>query len=319
VPPLHADTIDDTDNALTVEISNTKIKVEQLIETFKFREALFEVIDLARKGNKYLQQKEPWKKTSSREQLAESDSAQSSQLVAQSLQHEIDNCLHLCLQLTANLAILINPFLPFTAKKMLHMMKVVDKMLEWENAGKIKLLSVGYSLRAPELLFRKIEDAEVTAQIEKLKRGLVKSVNEVTSNQFPVPSPGLPTTGNQQLETSGQPAIANLKSEIIYDDFAKLDLRVGTIVSAEKIGKADKLLKLQIDLGFETRTIVSGIAQYFKPEEIISKQVVVVVNLAPRKMRGIESNGMILMAEDANGKLHFINPENSIDAGSAVT
>jgi len=312
VPPLHADTIDDTDNELIVEISNTKVKVEQLIEAFKFREALFEVIDLARKGNKYLQEKEPWKKASSRDQLAATDSAQS-------LQHEIDNCLHLCLQLTANLAILINPFLPFTAKKLLHMMKVVDKMLEWENAGKIKLLSVGYSLRAPELLFRKIEDEEVKAQIEKLKKGLVKATNEVSSFQSPVSSPGSPATGNKQPATGDKSAIANLKSEIIYDDFAKLDLRVGIIVSAEKIEKADKLLKLQINLGFETRTIVSGIAQHFKPEEIINKQVVVVANLAPRRMRGIESNGMILMAEDANGRLHFINPENSIDVGSAVT
>jgi methionyl-tRNA synthetase len=223
------------------------------------------------------------------------------------------------LQLTANLAILINPFLPFTAKKMLHMMKVVDKMLQWENAGKIKLLSVGYSLRAPELLFRKIEDAEVQAQVEKLRSGSVKSTSEVTSFQPPVTSNQSSETGNQKQAARDKSAIANLKSEIVYDDFAKLDLRVGTIVSSEKIEKADKLLKLQINLGFETRTIVSGIAQHFKPEEIINKQVVVVANLAPRKMRGIESNGMILMAEDANGKLHFISPENTIDLGSTVT
>src|SRR4030095_16739405 len=120
-----------------------------------------------------------------------------------------------------------------------------------------------------------------------------------------------------QVEVKSQ--ISNLKSQILYDDFAKLDLKVGTIVSAEKLEKADKLMKLEVDLGFEKRTIVSGIAVYFKADEIVGKQVVVVANLAPRKMRGIESNGMILMAEDANGKLHFINPENSIDAGSSVT
>ena len=179
-------------------------------------------------------------------------------------------------------------------------MKVVEKMLDWENAGKMKLLSVGYSLRAPELLFRKIEDAEITAQVEKLKSGLVKPEEKAE-------------------EQKEKPAAEPVKPEIVYDDFAKLDFRVGTIVSAEKVEKADKLLKLQIDLGFEIRTIVSGIALHFKPEDIVGKQVTVVVNLAPRKMRGIESNGMILMAEDADGKLHFINPETAINAGAGVS
>jgi methionyl-tRNA synthetase len=183
---------------------------------------------------------------------------------------------------------------------MLHLMKVVEKLLDWENAGKTKLLSVGYSLRAPELLFRKIENEEIEAQIAKLKAGLIKP----------------------QTEETQQPADAEpdaLKAEIVYDDFAKLDLRVGTIVAAEKVPKADKLLKLQVDMGFETRTIVSGIAAHFKPEDITGKQVVVVANLAPRKMRGIESNGMILMAEDKAGKLHFVNPIDAIDNGSSVS
>jgi methionyl-tRNA synthetase len=186
---------------------------------------------------------------------------------------------------------------------MLHMMKVVDKILEWKNAGSIKLLSVGYSLRAPEILFRKIDDKEIENQIQKLKSGLVKS-----ENINPKP--------DTKKEES---AIANLKPEIMYDDFAKLDLRVGKIISAEKVQKADKLLKLEIDLGFETRTIVSGIAEHFSAEQIVGKQVVVVANLAPRKMRGIESNGMILMAEDKAGQLHFINPEDETDAGSGVS
>jgi methionyl-tRNA synthetase len=301
VPPLHHDVMDEKDEELITDIRDAKIKVETLIETYKFREALFEVMDLARKGNKYLQEKEPWKKASS-------DKGQVTSIENQKL---IDNCLHLCLQLTANLAILINPFLPFTAKKMLHMMKVVDKILDWENAGKIKLLSVGYTLRAPELLFRKIEDEEVRLQVEKLKSGLIKP------EEKPQETSGKKQDARNKEEEKS--AIANLKSIIVYDDFAKLDLRVGKIVAAEKVEKADKLLKLQIDLGFETRTIVSGIALHFKPEEIINKQVVVVANLAPRKMRGIESNGMILMAEDANGKLHFINPDDRVDAGSAVT
>jgi len=212
--------------------------------------------------------------------------------------------LHLCLQLTANLAIFINPFLPATAKKMLHMMKVVDKMLDWDNAGKTKLLSVGYSLREPQLLFRKIEDGEITAQIEKLKAGLIK--------------PQLPQNNTATMKEETK-EVTNVKPEIVYDDFAKIDLKVGTIAAAEKVEKADKLLKLQIDLGFETRTIVSGIAMHYQPETIIGKQVVVVSNLAPRKMRGIESNGMILMAEDSNGKLHFVSPESVINNGSGVS
>ena len=186
-------------------------------------------------------------------------------------------------------------------------MKGVEKLLGWENAGKTKLLSVGYSLRAPELLFRKIENEEIEAQVAKLKAGLVKPVEAGSTKQ-----------DNVQAADAGKEPAA-VKEQIQYDDFAKLDLRVGTIVAAEKVPKADKLLKLQVDLGFETRTIVSGIAEHFKPEDITGKQVVVVVNLAPRKMRGIESNGMILMAEDKAGKLHFVNPIDAIDNGSSVS
>jgi methionyl-tRNA synthetase len=186
------------------------------------------------------------------------------------------------------------------------MLKCVEKMLEWENAGKMKLLSVGYSLRAPELLFRRIEDDEVNAQIEKLKKA--STMKEENSKPAEVAA-----------AADSKSEIAKLKSEIVFDDFAKIDLKVGTIVSAEKVEKADKLLKLSVDVGFETRTIVSGIALHFKPEDIVGKQVVVVVNLAPRKMRGIESNGMILMAEDKSGKLHFVNPTDRIDEGSGVS
>jgi methionyl-tRNA synthetase len=202
--------------------------------------------------------------------------------------------------LTANLAILINPFLPSTAKKMCQMMKVVDKMLDWENAGSLKLLSVGYSLREPQLLFRKIEDEEISVQLEKLKAGL--TVNPSNENE-------------EKSEKITEP----LKAEIQFDDFAKIDLRTGVILSAQKVPKADKLLQLEVDLGFEKRTILSGIAMHFQPEEIIGKQVVVVANLAPRKMRGIDSNGMILMAEDEQGKLHFVQPENRISGGNKVS
>lgn len=302
VPKLHEDVMDDEDKKLIEEIQNTKSKVENNIETFRFRDALFEVMMLADKGNKYMQKKEPW-------------------IVAKKLaddpanQKLIDNCLHLCLQLTGNLAIFINPFLPNTAKKMLGLMKVVDRMLYWENAGSIKLLNVGYPLRAPELLFRKIEDAEIAAQVEKLKSGLVKT--EVAGSQLPVAGSQLPDTSSQLPVTSNQQPVT--KEVIQFDDFAKIDLRVGKIIAAEKVEKADKLLKLTIDLGFETRTIVSGIALYFKPEDIVGLQVTVVANLAPRKMRGIESNGMILMAEDSSGKLHFVNPHTEVENGSQVS
>jgi methionyl-tRNA synthetase len=306
VPTLHNSILDDADKKMIEEFANTKTKVENLLEQFKFREALYEVIDLARKGNKYMQDKQPWivaKRTN--------DAGQPT-IEAQQL---IDNCLHICLQLCANLAIFINPFLPFTAKKMMHMMKVVERMLDWENGGKLKLLSTGYSLRAPELLFRKIEDSEVKAQVGKLNSGLALSSEKAAEKE--IVSEKKTLTSEQAVEIKTEES-SDLKPGITIEDFAKIDLKVGTILSAQKVEKADKLLNLQIDLGFDKRTILSGIAQHFSPEEIIGKQVVVVANLAPRKMRGIESNGMILMAEDKEGKLHFVKPENAIGNGSDV-
>jgi methionyl-tRNA synthetase len=290
VPQFYNNLTDVTDTAIIADIKSTSEKVAQLIQGYKFRDALFEVIDIARKGNQYMQKKEPWIVA---KQLAENPQAQ--QL--------IDNSLHICLQLCANLAIFINPFLPYTAKKMCEMMKVVDKMLEWQNAGSMQLLKVGYSLRAPQLLFRKIEDIEIAIQIEKLKAKAAAVQAATATDNTNVPTPSMPT----------------LKPEIVFDDFAKIDLKIGTIIAAEKVPKADKLLQLQVDLGFETRTIVSGIALHFSPDAIIGKQVTVVCNLAPRKMRGIESNGMILMAEDAEGKLHFVNPLNTVNNGSSVS
>ncbi len=287
VPHLHNELLDEVDEQMIEDIKYSKRLIETYLEEYKFRDALFEVIDLSRKGNQYMQKKEPWIVA---KQLTENPEVQKS----------IDNTLHICLQLTANLAILANPFLPNTSQKMLHMMKVVDKILNWSNAGTINLLKPGYSLRAPELLFRKIDDAEITQQIEKLQAGLKQAEEANKPAAAPVPEP-----------------VA--KETIQYDDFAKLDLKVGTIISAVKVPKADKLLQLEVDLGFETRTIVSGIALHFTPEEIINKQVVVVANLAPRKMRGIESNGMILMAENAEGKLHFVNPDGVVNNGAGVS
>lgn len=289
VPKLHEDVMDDADHAIINEIKNAKSLVESDIESYKFRDGLFEVIDLARKGNKYMQDKEPWIVAKS---VAENPEKQKL----------IDNCLHICLQLTANLSILANPFLPHTAQKMCHMMKVVDRILDWENAGRMDLLNVGYPLRAPELLFRKIEDTEVAAQVEKLHANLKQSAAAQAAAK----------------PAEEKSAIPEQKPEITIDDFMKIDLRAGTILSAEKVEKADKLLKLEIDLGYEKRTVVSGIAMHYAPEEIVGKQVTVVANLAPRKMRGIESKGMILMATDNDGKLIFVSPLDAAMNGSEV-
>ena len=309
VPPLHATILDDADKKMIEEFSQTKIRIENLLEQYKFREALYEVIDLARKGNKYMQDKQPW--------IVARQTTVDGQLTAEA-QNQIDNCIHICLQLCANLAIFINPFLPFTAQKMCHLMKVFDKMLDWENGGKLKLLSTGYSLRAPELLFRKIEDAEIAFQVEKLKAGLVKPIDESKKQENKMDEIKIATSSIEGEVTETKVEVI-IKPEISFEDFAKIDLKVGTILSAEKVEKADKLLNLEIDLGFEKRTVVSGIALHFSPEAIVGRQVVVVANLAPRKMRGIESNGMILMSEDANGKLQFVNPDSVVANGSGVS
>lgn len=290
VPPLHGDVATPEDQQMVTAFSETKAKVETYMEQFKFREALYEVIDLARKGNKYMQDKEPWIWA---RRVDENGN------IEETAQKHIDMCIHVCLQLCANLAIFLYPFMPFTSKKMLHMMKVVERMLFWENAGKPRLLSVGYTLRPPELLFKKIEDEQVEQQLHKLRAGSIKAEAERPEAPAAATAPAIQPT-------------------IVFDDFSKIDLRTGTITAAAKVEKADKLLQLEVDLGFEKRTILSGIAEHFKPEEIIGTKVVVVANLAPRKMRGVESNGMILMAEDAEGNLSFVTPPNDVPNGSIV-
>ena len=310
VPKLHEDVLDDDDRWIIKEIESCKPNVESLLEGFKFRDALYQVIDLSRKGNQYMQKKAPWIVAKNLESAKASPPPGGGDPIAigvEGAQKLIDNCLHLCLQLTANLAILANPFLPNTARKMLYMMKVVDKILDWENAGKIKLLSVGYSLRPPELLFRKIEDDEIKHQVEKL---IARSQEAEGGSQKSEEGSQTSDIGSQTLA---------IRPQIQYDDFAKLDLRVGTVKTCEKVAKADKLLKLTIDLGTETRTIVSGIALHYTAEEMVGKQVVVVVNLAPRKMKGIESQGMILTAEDKDGKLRLLKPEEAVNPGSSVS
>ena len=294
VPPIHPDLLDEEDNAILQSVKDSKAKITELLEQYKFRDALFEVINLARIGNQYMQKKEPWIVAKN---LATDPTAQA----------KIDNCMHACLQLCANLAILVNPFLPFTARKMCYMMKVVDKMLDWENAGNFNLLKVGYSLRPPELLFRKIEDEEIEAELSQLQTNL--KAKKITMD----------TITTTDASTAPEANDNAFKPEIVFDDFGKIDLRVGTIIDAKKVEKADKLLQLEVELGLEKRTILSGIAMHFEPSDIIGKQVVVVANLAPRKMRGVESKGMILMAEDAHGKLYFVQPSEAIAAGSKIS
>ncbi len=298
VPPFHESVADGLDRKILDSLPAFRQKVDGNLEQFHFREALSSVMELARDGNKYLQEKEPWI-------LARTPEDQAAN------QTQIDNCIHLCLQLSANLAILIHPFLPFTARKMCHMMKVTDRMLEWEHAGKSRLLSVGYSLRPPELLFRKVEDEEVAAQLSKLHSG------RAAGQPSPEPIKILP----MEDTTPGPAASAPQESKplIQFEDFAKLDLRIGTITEAIKLEKADKLLQLTVDIGSEKRTVLSGIAIQYKPEDLIGRQVTLVANLAPRKMRGVESQGMVLMAHDRDGKLVFLASAEPVREGSPVS
>jgi methionyl-tRNA synthetase len=275
VPP--ADECNDLKNFILQQ----KEKVEAALENFRFREALQEVMNIARYGNKLLTDKEPWK-------LIKTD------------QKATGVVLYDCLQIIANLAIIAEPFLPFTSQKIIEMLQLERSVLKWENIGNMQLLPGGHAIGQITLLFDKIEDDMIEKQINQLKSRhiAVQPVQPEAKENAHNASASLPT--------------------IVFDEFAKVDLRIGTIVSAEKIEKADKLLKLSVDLGFETRTIVSGIAAHFAPEELPGKQVCVVANLAPRKLRGIESKGMILMAENANGKLVFISPAERVENGSSV-
>jgi len=256
-------------------------KISDSIEHYKFRDGLAELMNIARHGNKLLTEKEPWK--------THKTNPEATGVV-----------LYDCLQIIVNLAILSEPFLPFTSKKLFEMLNLKAEDYSWSDAGRQDLLKPGHQLGKAALLYQKLEDEEIQKQIEKLHAS-----RPTTNNN--------PETTNTKMEAATQ-----AKGEITYDDFSKIDLRVGTILTAEKVEKADKLLKLTIDLGFETRTVVSGIAEFFKPEDIIGTQVSVVANLAPRKLRGIESKGMILMSEDTEGKLHFVSPKDVTNNGSII-
>jgi len=245
------------------------------LERYRFREGSQELMNLARLGNKYLADAEPWK-------LIKTD------------EERVKTIMYVALQIAAGLAILSEPFLPFTSKKLKGILNVQSGKVEtsWESvSSEDTLLPAGHIINKSELLFRKIEDAEIEHQLQKLED--TKKENASTTNSAA-------TMENK---------IVPQKDTITYDDFSKLDMRVGTIIEAEKMPKADKLLVLKVDTGLDTRTIVSGIAKSFKPEDIVGKKVTVLVNLAPRKLRGVESQGMILMTENKEGKLVFVNPD----------
>lgn len=262
-------------------INQQREKISDALENFRFREALAEMMNVARHGNQMLSEKEPWK-------LIKQDKEATGIVLYDGL------------QIIANLAILCEPFLPFTSQKLFKMLNLDPKHFSWADAGRQDLLRPGHILGKAELLYQKLEDEPIEKQIQKL----------LATKQNTVSAPKTPKVETGKTEED--------KAEITYDDFSKLDLRVGTIKAAEKVEKADKLLKLTVDLGFEVRTVVSGIAEFFKPEEIIGQQVSLVANLAPRKIRGIESKGMILMAEDETGKLHFVSPKDLTKNGSII-
>lgn len=267
--------LEQVDVDLLKSLKEIPTKIENSIENYRFKEALNFYMELARIGNKYMQDNAPW-------QLAKD---------LEKNKNRIDTILHLSLQLVANLAILGEPFLPFTSQKINQLLNIEPQ--KWEKAGTITILSPEHSLQKASLLFAKIEDIEIQKQIDKLENS--KKQNEL-ENYTP----------------------ENIKKEINFDDFSKIDIRIGTIKTAEKVAKTKKLLKLSIDIGTEIRTVVSGIAEHFLPENIIGQQVCLIANLAPRAMQGIESQGMILMAEDADGKLKFVAPTEIVKNGVTV-
>jgi len=263
---------DSNDDAVLNEIIRIKENVEISLESFRFREALKEAMNLARLGNKYLADAEPWK-------------------VIKTNPERVKTIMNIALQITVNLTIVCEPFLPFSMEKLRGWINLNE--LKWNDAGKSDLLKPGHVINRPGLLFEKIEDEEITRQIDKLLA--TKKANEAA---------GAKTTPG--------------KDPIVFDDFSKIDIRTATILEAEKVPKTTKLLKLRIDTGIDIRTIVSGIAEYYEPETIIGKQISIVANLEPRKIKGIESKGMILMAEDKNGKLVMVAPSEKVSNGSMI-
>ena len=262
----------DYDRETLAEMPKIRKALEENIEGYRFREALKEAMNLARLGNKYLADTEPWK-------------------VVKTDPERVKTILNIALQITAELSIAIEPFMPFSAAKIIEMLNI--EKLDWERLGDAEVIEAGHVIGKAELLFEKIEDSVVEAQVAKLQA--TKAANEAA-------------------EKTAEPQ----KAECSFDEFQKMDIRVSTILAAEKVAKTKKLLKLTVDTGIDTREIVSGIAEHFTPEELVGRQVLVLVNLAPRELKGTLSRGMVLMAEDADGKLVLLSPDKEVKSGSIV-
>jgi methionyl-tRNA synthetase len=271
VPAL--DHLTDADKAVLAEMQHFPEKISHSIELYRFREALSELMNLARLGNRYLTENEPWK-------------------IFKTDPDRVKTILAVSLEIVARLTVLSEPFLPFTAEKLRKMMRMGS--FGWDDAASPALLVTGHQLGEAILLFEKVEDSMIELQIQKLLD--TRKANEAEEEK----------------------AVKPQKAVIQFDDFTKMDLRVGTILEAEVVPKTKKLLKLLIDTGIDKRTVVSGIAEYYQPENIIGQQVVMLVNLEARKIRGIESQGMIMMAENAEGKLCFVAPSEGFMNGAEV-
>ncbi|MPM35542.1 Methionine--tRNA ligase [bioreactor metagenome] len=271
------------DSEVLSQIQIIKSEIEENLENYKFREALKSAMNLARLGNKYLTDTEPWS-------LAKSD------------MERVASIMNVSLQICASLAIAFEPFMPHTSAKLAKMLNFTENT--WERLGETELLVAGHKIEQATLLFSKIEDSVVEAQVAKLEA--TKAANEAaTAAEAPVSEPAAAV-------------IEAAKDECTFDDFMKMDIRTATVLEAERVPKTDKLLKLTIDTGLDTRTIVSGIAEYYTPEEMIGKQISILANLAPRKIKGIESRGMILMAKEANGKMKIVSPEERLSNGATI-
>jgi methionyl-tRNA synthetase len=262
----------ENDMVVLNELIRIRENVETSLENFRFREALKEAMNMARLGNKYLADSEPWK-------IIKTDPAR------------VATVMNIALQITANLSIILEPFLPFTMHRLREWLNIGNP--EWKDAGRDDLLLPGHTINKPELLFNKIEDKEIDRQIEKLNA--TKKINDHSEQD-----------------------LTPLKTPVSFDDFSKIDIRTASVLEAEKVPKTAKLLKLKIDTGIDIRTIVSGIAEYFEPDEIVGMQILIVANLEPRKIKGIESKGMILMAEDRDGRLVIVSPSDKTGNGSIV-
>ncbi|TDB68070.1 methionine--tRNA ligase [Arundinibacter roseus] len=270
--------LQEIDQVVLRELAAFPAKIGEAIETYKFREGLALTMDLARLGNKYLADTQPW-------HAIKTDTDGTTN-------RRVDTIMNIALQITASLAIVMEPFMPFTAAKI--NMQLGAQTARWEQAGTPDLLSAGHVLGESSLLFEKMEDDVIQKQIDKLHEA--KRQNELASKVIP-----------------------DLKPEIQFDDFSKMDIRVATVLEAETVPKSKKLLKIKLTIGSEERTVLSGIAEHFKPEEVVGRQVLYLANLAPRKMMGMESKGMILMAEDRDGSLTFVQPGKQIWDGGTVS